>query len=140
MFLDLASEEELRDCFRRFRAATSNESLRKCICVVCARQMALEKGERSSLLHESRMRALLGPRHVHSAQVLWHGALVMQTGNVPMEDASTMWICFECSSVLQKGKIPRYSLANDLWIGEVPHELTVLTIPEQLLIILNVTS
>jgi hypothetical protein len=35
---------------------------------------------------------------------------------------------------LRKKKVPRLSLANSLWIGDVPYKLTALTIPEQLLI------
>ena len=42
--------------------------------------------------------------------------------------------CTNCRTSLKKGKVPRLSLANNLWIGEVPYKLTALTIPEQLLI------
>ena len=44
------------------------------------------------------------------------------------------WMCFECIRSLERRKLPKLSLANNLWIGEVPSELTGLTIPEQLLI------
>jgi hypothetical protein len=45
-------------------------------------------------------------------------------------------ICGSCLSDLQglNTKPPKYSLANDLWIGPIPLELHDLTIPEQLLI------
>lgn len=52
-FLDLTSDEEMQNCFRELRVATSNERLRECVCVVCARKMGVEMGEESSLLEES---------------------------------------------------------------------------------------
>jgi hypothetical protein len=43
-------------------------------------------------------------------------------------------ICRECWSSLKKEKIPKYSAANKVWIGDVPKELQCLTIPEKKLI------
>jgi hypothetical protein len=43
-------------------------------------------------------------------------------------------ICMECWSSLTKEKIPKFSVANKVWIGDVPPELQGLTIPEQRLI------
>ena len=43
-------------------------------------------------------------------------------------------ICHTCCKFLKKGKTPPLSLANGLWLGEVPLELRNLTYVEQLLI------
>ncbi|KAI6131340.1 hypothetical protein EV401DRAFT_1850398 [Pisolithus croceorrhizus] len=45
-------------------------------------------------------------------------------------------ICRQCTEDLRhkSEKAPRYSLANELWIGEQPWELKQLSFPEQLLI------
>ncbi|KAF8443786.1 hypothetical protein L210DRAFT_3313212, partial [Boletus edulis BED1] len=43
-------------------------------------------------------------------------------------------ICDECFRALQMDSIPKFALSNNLWLGEVPHELAMLTLPEQLLI------
>ena len=43
-------------------------------------------------------------------------------------------ICQSCRKYLKKGKTPPLSLANSLWLGEVPSELSNLTYVEQLLI------
>ena len=43
-------------------------------------------------------------------------------------------ICHTCCKHLKKGKTPPLSLANGLWLGEVPSELSNLTYVEQLLI------
>lgn len=45
-------------------------------------------------------------------------------------------ICPECWSSLIKNKIPKFSPANKIWIGDVPEQLQGLTIPEQKLIAL----
>ncbi|KAI5985260.1 hypothetical protein EDD15DRAFT_2176074 [Pisolithus albus] len=47
-------------------------------------------------------------------------------------------VCASCLTELkqQKEGPPRHSLANNLWIGDIPWELKTLTFPEQLLIAL----
>ena len=43
-------------------------------------------------------------------------------------------LCLTCHDLLSKGNIPKFSLANNLWLGEIPVELQGLTIPEEKLI------
>ncbi len=43
-------------------------------------------------------------------------------------------MCLECAESVRRGKLPKNSLANGLWIGEVPSVLTDLTFAEQTLI------
>ncbi|CAF1554051.1 unnamed protein product, partial [Adineta steineri] len=43
-------------------------------------------------------------------------------------------ICQQCYSALSKDKIPMFSVANKMWIGDVPLELQQLTIAEEKLI------
>jgi hypothetical protein len=50
------------------------------------------------------------------------------------EGGVNCWMCFECVRALERRTLPKLSFANNLWIGDIPHELTGLTIPEQLLI------
>ena len=45
-----------------------------------------------------------------------------------------MAICDCCLNDLKKGKIPRFSAGNKMWIGDVPSVLKDLTIPEMRLI------
>ena len=40
-------------------------------------------------------------------------------------------ICQQCYRALTKGKIPMFSVANKMWIGDVPPELQGLTIAEE---------
>ncbi|EAU83563.2 hypothetical protein CC1G_04819 [Coprinopsis cinerea okayama7 len=53
-------------------------------------------------------------------------------GPVLMESATH--VCEQCHSLLTANKKPKYSLANGLWVGEVPEALQDLTLAEQALI------
>jgi hypothetical protein len=133
-FLEETTEEEMKGCFRDFRAATSNDKLRVYQCVVCARELGPEQGKMSTLLHNLSVQNLLQPVRCHEAHSLWRGALVLTRCIGDLERGRMVWICGECESALRRDALPRLALANDLWIGDVPCELTALTIPEQLLI------
>jgi hypothetical protein len=52
-FMVVATEDEMKECFRRFKSATSNHSLRVEECVVCAREMGSQEGRMSNLLYDS---------------------------------------------------------------------------------------
>ena len=134
MFLDLASEEEIKVCFCQFCAATSNTSLRIHQCVVCAQELGAEQGGMSNVLDDPSVQNLLQPSHIHLGQVLWHGALVLGEEICKTDNAHFAWICNNYEVSLWKGKVPWFSFINDLWIGDIPCQLTALTIPEQLLI------
>ncbi|KAI6009202.1 hypothetical protein BKA83DRAFT_4070794 [Pisolithus microcarpus] len=56
-----------------------------------------------------------------------------------MQDNSCLvTICAGCLVELKQkvASPPRHSLANNMWIGEIPWVLKVLTFPEQLLVVL----
>jgi hypothetical protein len=40
-------------------------------------------------------------------------------------------ICQQCYCALVKDKIPMFSIANKMWVGDVPHVLQQLTIAEE---------
>ena len=50
------------------------------------------------------------------------------------EGGVSCWMCFDCVRALEQHMLPKFALANNLWIGNVPPELMGLTILEQLLI------
>ncbi|THU85780.1 hypothetical protein K435DRAFT_589573, partial [Dendrothele bispora CBS 962.96] len=52
----------------------------------------------------------------------------------PVLDPKCNQICSACRKSLRDGKIPRLSLANGLWIGEVPPQLDNLNFMERLLV------
>lgn len=140
-FLELPSEERVRECYRQFYAATSNSSLEMAICAVCAREVD-KKRDRVSIrdLTELPNSHRLIPAVSHPAQNLYDGRLLEPKGieGVNEEGVVRVKICGECIGALcQKAdKPPALSLANNLCIGPVPWHLEVLTFPEQMLIAL----
>lgn len=143
-FLDLPSEDERKACFREFYEATSNEAVQLATCGVCARWLMKRKSRittipLSAVPHPERLR----PKSEleHPAQVLTHGMLLDSSAITSDDDGrpSEVNVCGECLDGLKKENTtapPKYSLANNLWIGEIPWELRRLTVPEQLLIAL----
>ncbi|KAH9177172.1 hypothetical protein EDB89DRAFT_1934750 [Lactarius sanguifluus] len=43
-------------------------------------------------------------------------------------------VCSSCASHVHRKKTPPLSLANGMWIGAVPDELNILTLPERILV------
>ena len=48
--------------------------------------------------------------------------------------ANTVNVCYGCYVDLERNKLPPFALANNMWIGRVPHCLQRLTVAERLLI------
>jgi len=71
------------------------------------------------------------PDKIHAAHQLWQGILVVSSH---IGTDGTGWVCHQCTHALRLGRLPKLALNNDLWIGETPHVLRVLTFVELLLI------
>lgn len=135
-FLTLPTEAEYDDCIRRYLQRTSNAALAPAVCMVCARRVFKKDCETRSVRNIPNSH-LLQPVNPHQDWVLTNGlglhrsALTQeQTG-----DDESGPICPECLHTLQRGKqVPLFSLANNMWIGDIPFELSILNRPEQLLL------
>ena len=69
------------------------------------------------------------PYHIcEDGVVLYASALFKQ------KKSNICTLCLTCHEHLSKGNIPKFSLANNVWLGETPVELQGLTIPEEKLI------
>ncbi|KAG8723929.1 hypothetical protein FRC09_001109 [Ceratobasidium sp. 395] len=139
-FLDLPSPEDLLKCYAEVYDATSNAALEQRVCAVCAcRRAVLEVGFVQIRAPELPNRHRLTPHIPHPAHVLTQGCLlelkgchdVEQNPSDPQAD-----VCHECLHDLNGSKDlpPKHSLANNLWIGEIPWQLQCLTLAEQLLV------
>lgn len=120
-YLDLPDTHRLHDCYAAYYHATSNAAFRQLVCAVCARE-----------------RERLVPRSPHREHTLFEGALLEPRGVVTQDEGVVVQVCRECLQSLEASgdNPPAMSLANDMWIGPVPWELEVLTLPEQMLIAL----
>jgi len=101
--------------------------------MVCARELPCTESadvvvEKIPNLH------LLIPHKAHAAHVLTNGALLQRQALTQTTNGICRRICNECLNDLEKGCTPRLALANGMWTGEVPPQLTGLSVPEQYLI------
>ena len=124
--------EEEHHCYEAFYDATSNSSLSFRTCPVCAREKLAKEGEDTLLLSDPSIvevltTTLTNPNVRPDMLVLRH-LLNVEEGGV------SCWMCFDCLQPLERHMLPKLSLANNLWIGDIPSELMDLTVPEQLLI------
>ena len=126
-FMTLPSEDEERQIFQAFFEATSNEALSVQICPVCSRERSAKEGEQTMLLSDQSVSNILMPT-IHERENVIHSLLNVDEGVV------SCWMCYDCLRPLERGMMPKFAIANNLWIGDIPSELVGLTIPEQLLI------
>lgn len=76
----------------------------------------------------------LRPTERHPSHTPWRGMLLLKEFIKDEVSNARGWVCNECLHALQANTLPKFALANNLWIGEIPHELAMLTLPEQLLV------
>ena len=136
-FLDIPSEAVRKSCYREFYEATSNSALKLVVCAVCGRERDHRPDGVSSLdLKEIPSPSRLAPQQLHPEHTLFHGMLLQPEGLLHRDGRSFANVCDECMRDLRRQATlpPRFSLANNLWVGAVPTELSSLTFPEQLLI------
>ena len=136
-FLELPSDAALKSCYRQFYEATSNAALEHAVCAVCARERSCHLDGVSSIrLEDIPSPSRLAPHKPHPDHTLFGEMLLAPEGTIRQEQGLVANICRECLVDLKKTSPlpPKFSLANNLWIGAVPPELSTLTFPEQLLI------
>jgi hypothetical protein len=132
--MELPVEAEVKDCYTHFIQATSNESLATKVCAVCAQETGAKDGSFIRLDEFPRICDILIPRVPNEKHQLWNGMLLYLPSLRAVQGINEGWLCNLCRRRLASDLLPKYALANNLWIGDVPYELAVLTIPEQLLI------
>ena len=78
----------------------------------------------------------LVPLCPHLAHNLFNGKLLEPQGVKGEGEGAIISMFGECFDDLKtsKDKPPKYALVNNMWIGNIPWVLSVLTFPEQLLI------
>lgn len=133
-FLDLPDEPQRRARHAAFIERTSNGALKQAVCVSCAREVFAHGGGSRKLASMPGL-FLLQPHKPHAEHKLWRGALLLTELIKEPEGDAEGWFCSECLDWLEgKKKTPPLSLANGMWIGAIPPELSCLTVPEQMLI------
>jgi hypothetical protein len=138
-FLQLPLQEQINACYHAFYAATSNTALATAVCGICAHliDIGANKVAKYSINSLPNIHRLV-PKVSHPAHTLFDHKLLEPKGVEGEGRNAVVTACKECFCDLQKpaDKPPPYSLANNMWIGNIPWILQHLTFPEQLLIAL----
>jgi hypothetical protein len=129
-FFTPPSEKVLKRSIEEFIDKTSNAALALTVCMVCAREEFVQG--------TTRLAPSMLPNDYHLCPVKSHPAHDLMDGRLlhrPAVDSEGIGaVCADCYQNLLQDKKPPFALSNGLWIGEVPHVLAVLTLPERLLI------
>ena len=120
----------------KFIDATGSNALAISVCTVCAGSFfASEVCE--VLVSQLQEKKLLRLFQTHPAYVLTSSMLLHRSLNalhtVP-DGVLSSNICDSHTHALQRNKTPPLSLANGIWIGDVPSELSILTLPKRILV------
>ena len=138
-YLDLPDPARVHECYADFYRATSNHAVKVVVCAVCAREVNVEDhAVRVIPLADIPNSRRLVPHCPHAAHKLWDGMLLEHEGFVSLSTGKeSINVCGSCYNDLlnsAEDKPPTFSLANNMWIGPVPWQLQILTLPESLLI------
>jgi hypothetical protein len=132
-FMAPVDQETVECCINDFIDATGNVALARKVCMVCAREVWARQADRWSV-DDLPNGFLLVPRERHPAQLLTKGMLLEQATMEMDKGIMHGDVCHDCLKSLKRCKMPPLSLANDMWIGAIPTELKVLTLPERILV------
>ena len=135
-FFETVSEEVRRDRISQFIQATGRDATSFATCTVCVGQFFCNELTEVKL-SDLRDKDKLTPTKPHPAHVLTEGMLLhrsLSTFRVSTDGTEYVNVCTTCTSDLRRNKTPALSLANGMWIGDVPLELRVLTLPERILV------
>ena len=137
-FLELPSRSAIHSCYEEFYNATSNAALETTVCGICAREVNVRSDGLSVVDVKTLPTHRLTPSAPHPAHDTFHEGMLLEPSGVFTDSSGRerVRICGSCQTELGKDRSlpPKFSLANNLWIGRVPWELKTLTFPEQLLI------
>jgi hypothetical protein len=132
-FMKPQTQEVIHKCIAKFIDPTGNAALACATCVVCAREVVQTDAE-VKFIDAIPNQYLLHPSKPHAAHQLTNGMLLHPSAIITSTRGQQGYVCKECMTKLKKGHLPKLALANSMWIGDIPFELSVLTLPERVLI------
>lgn len=132
-FLQPPSPDVVESCIANFIDRTSNAALARATCAVCASE-GWKRCTKDVQVEDLWNKHLLYPLMSHEAHVLTDGMLLQLRGVKETNNRTFVTICAVCERDLKAAKIPKLALSNGMWVGDIPMELAVLTLPEKILI------
>lgn len=135
-FLETVSDKCRRERMVKFIEATGRDATKSVACAVCAGRF-FNNEIRPVKITDLKNNGKLIPASNHPAHELTEGMLLHRgTDSVFNDESGTCYArtCDSCVNILARNKTPPLALANDMWIGDVPLPLRILTLPERILI------
>jgi hypothetical protein len=132
-FMKPQHQNVVEQCITKFIDCTGNLAVATAICMVCGREVRKDEADTLSVCDIPHWQ-LLVPIRVYFAHLLTEGMLLQSSAMTETSIGRKGSVCRDCMSNLTKNWLPRLALANGMWIGDVPEELAVLTLPETILI------
>ena len=135
-FFETVSEECRQDRIIKFIEATGNNTTSIAVCATCASNFFIQELYEVKL-SDVKDKNLLAPSKPHPAQKLTDGMLLHMTplsNRTGVNGVVFVNVCNSCMSYLKRNKTPTMALVNGMWIGDIPLELKVLTLPEHILV------
>lgn len=132
-FLQDVGDHGRDEALSSFVECTGNAALQGSVCVVCAGEYFKTKTRECDLaqLHH---KELLLSSHPHPRHRVIMGMLLHDVAVYERHGRLYGAICDDCYSDITCGKLPIGALANNMWVGDVPPELSILSLPERVLI------
>lgn len=132
-FLKAPPRETIDHCITNFIDRTSNVELAREVCGVCACEV-WKSVTKTRRVCDIPNKHLLIPMEPHHAHTLTQGILVERQGISTVGDDEIITLCASCERDLKRSKVPKFALANKMWLGDIPMELATLTLPEKILV------
>ena len=132
-FLKAPRDGVAEKCISNFIDRTSNEALARQTCMSCARTVWRRETTECKVTEIPNPEQLC-PYDVHHAYALTRGMLLHNRALRNDTEGQKGSLCHDCLQDLKSCKRPKFSLSNGMWVGEVPFELSALTLPEKILI------
>lgn len=137
VFMSVPTSEELQKLHADFIDSTSNTALASSVCIVCARQLPATQCTEFDVRNLPNAHLLERDSGPYRFAPKFEGRVLL-TEHLRHEGERVYGhVCTHCHRALRRARKPKYALANGLWIGNVPHELRDLTLPEQMLLSLQ---
>lgn len=129
-FLVTATDTEQKERIEAFTSRIGNDACQRKVCAVCARLQPISELREMNIQDIPNYR-LLRPLTPHPSHTLFDGILLHENA---VSKKTRCFSCRGCINALEKGTLPPLSLANGMYIGEVPFELARLSLAEKLLV------
>ena len=129
-FLKVPSKEVIENCIVNFIDKTSNVAVARAVCAVDGLKTETTVMDLANFAHKE----TLCPSSFHKSHCLMDGMLLKERGIIMSGSSKSIMVCKGCETEVKQGKQLKLVLANGMWIGNVPMELVVLTLPERILV------